>query len=124
RTVSQMRIHYPDSPLSQGVAGDVHGGDRLPWTGAGTSDNFAPLRSLHWQAHVYGAVQQDFQAACPELNLPLHPFPWSEGAKKAGIKRDALYLVRPDGYVALASAEQDPNELKSYLSRFDLCFQE
>ena len=123
RTVSQMRIHYPDSPLSQGVAGDVHGGDRLPWTGAGTDDNFAPLQSLDWQAHVYGAVQQNFQTACHELNLPLHCFPWSEGAKEAGMKRDALYLVRPDGYVALASPEQDSDELRSYVSRFRLRFE-
>jgi hypothetical protein len=49
RLISQARIHYPDSPLSQGHAGHVHGGDRLPWVGPGEHDNFAPLRSLDWQ---------------------------------------------------------------------------
>jgi predicted GTPase len=52
----------------------------------------------------------------------LHRFAWSDGAKEAGIKRDALYLVRPDGYVALASAEQSMNHLKSYVGRFRLYF--
>ncbi len=123
RLVSQTRIHYPDSPLSQGSAGDIHGGDRLPWTGPDTEDNFAALRSLDWQAHVYGeVVQEALQAACHELSLPLHRFGWSDGAKHAGIERDALYLVRPDGYVALASAEQNASELKSYAGRFGLRF--
>ena len=38
----------------------------------------------------------------------------------AGLKRDALYLVRPDGYVALADAEQDVEKLRAYLSRFHI----
>ncbi len=122
RTVSQTRIHYPDSPLSEGKAGDVHGGDRLPWTGSDGNDNFKLLGSLDWQVHVYGEVQAGLETACRELNLPLHHFAWSDGAKEAGIKRDALYLVRPDGYVALASAEQDVSQLQSYVARFRLCF--
>ncbi len=124
RTVSQTRIHYPESPLSKGTAGEVHGGDRLPWTGPDLDDNFAALRSLDWQAHIYGDLQEGLQTACREFNLPLHRFAWSEGAKQAGIKRDALYLVRPDGYVALASAAQNVSELKSYIGRFCLCFAE
>ena len=35
RLVSQTRIHYADSPLSEGKAGDVNGGDRLPWVRMG-----------------------------------------------------------------------------------------
>src|SRR5271155_1673819 len=44
RTVSQTAVNYRGSPLSEGRAGAVHGGDRLPWVplGEGT-DNFAPL---------------------------------------------------------------------------------
>ena len=41
RLVSQTRIAYRESPLSDGSAGEVHAGDRLPWV-EGT-DNFAPL---------------------------------------------------------------------------------
>jgi 2-polyprenyl-6-methoxyphenol hydroxylase-like FAD-dependent oxidoreductase len=122
RTISQTRIHYPDSPLSQDVAGDVHGGDRLPWTAAPAQDNFEPLRSLDWQVHVYGEVERDLETACRELSLPLHAFAWSESAKNAGLQRDALYLVRPDGYVALASSEQDVSKLKEFVERFHLAF--
>jgi 2-polyprenyl-6-methoxyphenol hydroxylase-like FAD-dependent oxidoreductase len=52
RKISQVEIRYTDSPLSEGKAGKVHGGYRLPWTGPDV-DNFAPLRSLDWQVHVY-----------------------------------------------------------------------
>jgi 2-polyprenyl-6-methoxyphenol hydroxylase-like FAD-dependent oxidoreductase len=123
RTISQTRIHYPESALSEGTAGEVEGGDRLPWTGLGGDDNFKPLQSLDWQAHVYGDVGPGLQTACQQINLPLHRFKWNEGANRAGMKRDALYLVRPDGYVALASADQDVDRLKSYRDRFQLRFE-
>ena len=84
RTISQTRIHYPDSPLSQGVAGDVHGGDRLPWNGADTQDNFESLRSLDWQAHVYGEIEKDLETECCELHLPLHAYTFSDSAKRCG----------------------------------------
>jgi 2-polyprenyl-6-methoxyphenol hydroxylase-like FAD-dependent oxidoreductase len=123
RTISQTRIHYPDSPLSQGVAGDVHGGDRLPWAGGHGQDNFEPLRSLDWQAHVYGEIGRDLEIACRELHLPLQGFAWSEETRKSGLERDALYLVRPDGYVALASSDQDVGKLRTFVDRFRLRFQ-
>jgi len=123
RTISQTRIHYPDSPLSQGVAGDVHGGDRLPWNGADTQDNFESLRSLDWQAHVYGEVEKDLETECRDLHLPLHAFTFSDNAKDAGIEANALYLVRPDGYVALASSEQNVAKLRTFVEQFHLRFQ-
>jgi 2-polyprenyl-6-methoxyphenol hydroxylase-like FAD-dependent oxidoreductase len=124
RTISQMRIHYPDSPLSRGVAGDVHGGDRLPWTGAHGQNNFVPLRSLDWQVHVYGEVNKDLEAACREFRLPLHAFASGESAKDTGLKPEALYLVRPDGYIALASSEQSVTDLRAFVERFQLRFQD
>ena len=36
----------------------------------------------------------------------------------AGLRRDALYLIRPDGYVALADAGQDRETLQAYLAKF------
>ncbi|MFC7541919.1 FAD-dependent monooxygenase [Siccirubricoccus deserti] len=41
RTVSQIRIAYADSALSGGKAGEVAGGDRLPWVPMAAGDNFA-----------------------------------------------------------------------------------
>ena len=76
-----------------------------------------------WQAHVYGKADQDLETACRELHLPLHAFALSDGTKDAGLKRDALYLVRPDGYIALASFEQNVSKLRTFVEQFHLRFQ-
>jgi hypothetical protein len=34
--------------------------------------------------------------------------------RQAGLLRAALYLVRPDGYVALADPYADPDRLREY----------
>ena len=44
RTVSQITLNYRGGPLSQGAAGEVHGGDRLPWAPVGGDRQFR-LRS-------------------------------------------------------------------------------
>ena len=120
RTVAQTGIKYRDSALSQGVAGRVHGGDRLPWVPAadGEHDNFAPLTSLDWQLHVYGDVPGGLDALCSSRALPLHLFRWSPAADNAGLKRDALYVIRPDGYVGLAA--ERPTEVEAYLDAHGL----
>jgi hypothetical protein len=38
----------------------------------------------------------------------------------AGLRRDALYLVRPDGHVALASGDQSVSRLTTYLDAWVL----
>lgn len=113
RTVSQTAVNYRGSSLSEGRAGEVHGGDRLPWVKLAL--NFAPLTSLAWQAHVYGEANSEIRRVCEERGLPLHVFPWSPEAGHAGLKRDAVYLVRPDGYVALADREGRAVAVASYL---------
>ena len=118
RTVSQTSIEYRSSRLARGRAGGVRGGDRLPWipgVDRGGGDNFAPLASLDWQVHVYGDAGSDLRAACDVRMLPLHVFPWREEMARAGVKRDASYLVRPDGYVALADPSAAAAALESYL---------
>ena len=117
RTVSQIGVNYRNSPLSVGAAGTVRGGDRLPWveTEPG-NDNFAPLASLTWQVHVYGEPRLGLAEACAELRLPFHHFAWRPEMWRAGLRRAALYLVRPDGYVALAHPHADPRRLRDYFS--------
>jgi len=118
RTISQLAIEYRESPLSVGSAGDVHGGDRLPWVSAHDGeDNFTPLASMAWQVHIYGEPRVSAKATCAELQIPLHIFPWTAEAKRAGLLRSALYLVRPDGYVAFADSDGLATGLRSYLSR-------
>ena len=118
RTVSQIGVSYPESSLSVGSAGSIRSGDRLPWVPMTEGDdNFAPLTSMQWQAHVYGEVRVSAKATCGELQIPLHVFPWTPAAKRAGLLRSAFYLVRPDGYVALADADGGANSMRRYLSQ-------
>jgi 2-polyprenyl-6-methoxyphenol hydroxylase-like FAD-dependent oxidoreductase len=115
RTVSQIGVNYRKSSLSAGAAGVVRGGDRLPWVETEPGqDNFAPLASLTWQVHVYGEPRQGLAEVCAELRLPLHVFAWRQGMRRAGLLGAALYLVRPDGYVALAVPHADPALLRQY----------
>ena len=119
RTVSQTVITYRgSSQLSVGIAGGIHGGDRLPWVPLdhGSSiDNFAPLASLDWQLHVYGDASAATRAACEQRRLALHEFAWQPAMSRAGLRRDAMYLIRPDGYVGFSSGEQSVAELQAYL---------
>jgi 2-polyprenyl-6-methoxyphenol hydroxylase-like FAD-dependent oxidoreductase len=120
RTVSQTVINYRGSSLSEGRTGVVHGGDRLPWVKINVNgvdtDNFAPLTSLDWQVHVYGDAPAEVEAVCRERRLPLHVFPWRQEMSRAGLRRNAIYLVRPDGYVALTDPEGRASAISSYLS--------
>ena len=86
RTVSQTAVNYRGSPLSEGRAGAVHGGDRLPWVkpdANGTPDNFTPLTSLDWQVHVYGDAAPEIREICRVRQLPLHVFDWREEMGRA-----------------------------------------
>jgi hypothetical protein len=111
RTVSQIMIHYHGSALSAGKAGPVEGGDRLPWT----PDNFAVLDGMHWQVHIYGEADPAVMATCAARNLVVKVFPWETRMEPAGLISGALYLVRPDGYIAWADPGQSAAALEHYL---------
>jgi len=114
RTVSQTAIEYRGSDLSEGHAGSIRGGDRLPWVQS-EPDNFTALQSLEWQMHVHGAATRELAACCASRGLRLHVFSWGRSAAGAGFARDASYLVRPDGHVALADPLHSPARLERYL---------
>jgi len=114
RTVSQIMLNYRDGPLSEGSARHVHGGDRLPWAPAAGDDNFTSLADPVWQAHVYGSARLDLTTWCSARGVPLHRFDWRPEHEKAGLARDALYLIRPDTYVALADSTGSPQAIERY----------
>ena len=114
RTVSQITLNYRGHPLSAGSAGHVHGGDRLPWVSIDGSDNFATLTAMTWQIHLYGTASPDLTAWCADHDLPLHVFDWRSEHEAAGLARDALYLLRPDTYVALADLSAAPGIIDRY----------
>jgi 2-polyprenyl-6-methoxyphenol hydroxylase-like FAD-dependent oxidoreductase len=119
RTISQTTVTYRGSSLSEGRAGKIHGGDRLPWVktdlNADAADNFKPLTSLDWQVHVYGDAAPELRTSCEARKLPLHVFPWNSEMDRVGLERQATYLVRPDGYVAMADPEGTAKAITSYL---------
>ena len=120
RTVSQIMLNYRDSPLSSGTAGHVHGGDRLPWAAGAGGDNFTPLAHPVWQIHVYGSVRPALATWCADHQLPLHRFDWSSEHETAGLARDAVYLIRPDTYVALVDTAATAEAIERYFSHRSL----
>jgi 2-polyprenyl-6-methoxyphenol hydroxylase-like FAD-dependent oxidoreductase len=114
RTVSQITLNYRGCPLSAGSAGHVHGGDRLPWVSIDGRDNFATLTAMTWQIHVYGSATAELAAWCADHDVPLHVFDWRSEYEAAGLARDALYLLRPDTYVALAEPSGAPGIIDHY----------
>ncbi len=118
-TISQTTLNYRGSSLSEGRAGKVSGGDRLPWVKTQIegvdADNFKPLTSMDWQVHVYGDAASEVRAMCEARKLPLHVFPWRDEMKETGLLCNAAYLVRPDGYVAVAEPESSATAIASFL---------
>jgi hypothetical protein len=92
----------------------VYGGDRLPWVPSEGADNFASLSAMIWQIHVYGTARPEFAKWCADRGLKLHVFAWEAQHEAAGLARDALYLLRPDTYVALADASGAPEAVDRY----------
>lgn len=113
RIVSQTQVEYRGSPLSEGEAGGVRGGDRLPWVQS--LDNYAPLQSLDWQVHVYGNPPAELAPCCERMGIPINVFAWNADVKRAGFARDAAYLLRPDGYVAAAFEHDAASGMKAYV---------
>jgi 2-polyprenyl-6-methoxyphenol hydroxylase-like FAD-dependent oxidoreductase len=124
RTISQTAIEYRRSALSRGTAGALQAGDRLPWvqvgTTAGDSDNFASLRSLDWQLHVYGTSAALVTDVCQTRGIALHTFAWRDEMGAAGLARDAVCLVRPDGYLGFVDRGLGADALARYLDEWEL----
>jgi len=112
RTVSQTLINYRGSALSEGKAGAVCGGDRLPWIAG--SENYKSLSQMIWQLHVYGAPCPGTAEWCEANQVPLSVFQWDKRYADAGLEQDGAYLIRPDSYIALAEKLCLPQTLEKY----------
>jgi 2-polyprenyl-6-methoxyphenol hydroxylase-like FAD-dependent oxidoreductase len=102
--VSQIRVHYwmsdQDRAKARGRRGRVVG-RRLPWTGS----NFDALKGLAWQVHVYGpASSATTERIKRELGVEVLEFPRAK--PDTGLREGLLYLVRPDGFVAVAATPE------------------
>jgi 2-polyprenyl-6-methoxyphenol hydroxylase-like FAD-dependent oxidoreductase len=114
RTVSQISLNYRGGPLSRGAAGEVHGGDRLPWVSIDGKDNFESLSAMTWQVHVYGKPSDELAAWCAHHDLPLHVFNWRSEYESAGFAQNAIYLLRPDTCLAFVDESNKPSGLAQF----------
>jgi hypothetical protein len=115
RTVSQTNVNYRGSSLSEGHLGSVRGGDRLPWVKTSDTENYASLTALDWQVHVYGEATDDLRGLCAARSLKLQVFPWRTVIAHSGLRANAAYLIRPDGYVAVVETDAKGGHIAAYL---------
>jgi 2-polyprenyl-6-methoxyphenol hydroxylase-like FAD-dependent oxidoreductase len=115
--VSQILIAYRDSALSEGKVGALKGGDRLPWVRTGQGDNFDSFGHIGWQVHVYGTASGPLASWCTGHHIALQVYPWQSAYASTRLRQDALYLLRPDTYIALAAEAQDPLALQRYFAQ-------
>lgn len=113
RFLSQIHIGDRDSRLSDGHAGSVAAGYRLPWIDYGDDkDNFGVLDGTDWQLHLYG----DAAAELDDLAwIPVHRFPSDEHLHDAGWMENAVHLIRPDGYIGQVLGTPDAEMIQQYL---------
>jgi 2-polyprenyl-6-methoxyphenol hydroxylase-like FAD-dependent oxidoreductase len=117
RTISQITLNYRHKGLAEGQAGPVHGGDRMPWVKLGGIDNYQSLRRPRWQLHVYGDDQPALRAWSEKNGLLLQIYAWERDFEGAGLRRNALYLIRPDTYVAFAQEHQNLAAVERFLAK-------
>lgn len=118
--VSQIAINYRNSALSEGAAGGIKGGDRLPWMPPPGTDNFESLNMIGWQVHVYGEASAELADWCRHYGLPLHTYAWQDIHPKKWPSRNAIFLLRPDTYIALAAPQQNVETLRRYFAEHGL----
>ena len=83
----------------------------------GEGRNALWLADLGWQLHVYGRASPEIARLCVERALPLHQLAWRPAMRDAGLVRDAVYLVRPDGLVLVLYLQLPAAERRLVLSR-------
>jgi hypothetical protein len=84
------------------------------------NDNFESLAAMTWQVQVYGSVGAQLTDWCACHAVSLRVFDWQPEHEAAGLARNALYLLRPDTYVALADPSGAPDALERYCSDHEI----
>jgi 2-polyprenyl-6-methoxyphenol hydroxylase-like FAD-dependent oxidoreductase len=130
RTISQIGIRYPQSPLSQTLAGAPEGapvaGDRFPWlrlqfrADSATEDLFQKLDDTRFNLILIGQPAPSSVVSGPDDLLRTHVIPDTPANRseyaRTNTSGPAFYLLRPDGYVGLAGAQLDAGAVRRYLS--------
>jgi 2-polyprenyl-6-methoxyphenol hydroxylase-like FAD-dependent oxidoreductase/uncharacterized protein YndB with AHSA1/START domain len=127
RTISQLGIRYPESPLSRKLQdlpdGAPQPGDRFPWLrvamrdGGPVEDLFEKLDDTRFNLLVIGQPEAGAQA---NAMVRTHVIPATDAnaaeLARAGVAIPSFYLLRPDGHVGLAGARLDLAAVSDYLA--------
>jgi 2-polyprenyl-6-methoxyphenol hydroxylase-like FAD-dependent oxidoreductase len=129
RTVSQIGIHYRDSPLSLALEKPPddapQAGDRFPWlklaltAGGGVEDVFEKLDDTRFHLLVIGQpLPADALPLADLLRVLAIPDDRANAAAlaRARIAAPSFYLLRPDGHVGLTGAGVDVGAIKRYVT--------
>jgi 2-polyprenyl-6-methoxyphenol hydroxylase-like FAD-dependent oxidoreductase len=127
RTISQIGIHYPASPLSQTLEGlpqdAPRAGDRFPWMKLKFSPESQPedlFTRLDDTRFNLIAIGQPANSGA----LPDDLFLWHEVSDDSHNRQElaryhipypSFFLLRPDCYIGLAGTRLDSNTLSRYL---------
>jgi 2-polyprenyl-6-methoxyphenol hydroxylase-like FAD-dependent oxidoreductase len=128
-TLSQIGIRYRRSPLSRTIAAPADGpqaGDRFPWLhfafGASgpREDVFQKMNDTRFTLFVFGQPTPVGGIAGFRDLVDVHAVPCTpenEAAlRHASIAAPAYYLVRPDGYIALAGSKFDETDVRLWFA--------
>jgi 2-polyprenyl-6-methoxyphenol hydroxylase-like FAD-dependent oxidoreductase len=128
RTISQIGVHYPESPLSLTEIGlpksAPRGGDRFPWlrlrleADGAPEDLYGKLDDTRFTLLLFGQPAPSGEGAWPGdlLRTVVVPGCRENEAElaRAGVPRLAFYLLRPDGYVGLCGTRLDSGATARY----------
>jgi len=134
RTISQIGIHYRESPLSKTLPdlpdGAPRAGDRFPWlqlkfhANSPAEDLFQELDDTRFNLIVIG---QPAPSAMPSglgdllrTHLIRDDVHNVKALARAQISGPAYFLLRPDGYVGLAGTRLEAETLTRYLAEAHL----
>jgi 2-polyprenyl-6-methoxyphenol hydroxylase-like FAD-dependent oxidoreductase len=129
RVVSQIGIHYRQSPLSESLGrlpeGAPRAGDRFPWlrlkcqASGPVEDLFQKLDDTQFNLIVTGQPAPDAAPGLDDLvrihALPADPVNDVELAR-AQIPQPSFYLVRPDGHVGLCGGRLEAAAVERYVA--------
>ena len=73
--------------------------------------------------HIYSTwVCPDIGRLSRQRGLAFHVFPWRPEIAHSGLAENAVYLIRPDGYIAFADPPAKARTLAAYLDAQGLTF--